>query len=351
MRAKNAFSLGLSLCLALGAAGMQASFAQSKEGAASKESKEPTDLNKVLNINQPFKASEPTAEDLKVAADAHATEVANNERRNQALQHYEAAKNYLAAGQIEMADVELQAAIWKDADIKAFHRDYCLVALLHGHPMRALAEAVMVFGLGDPVALRQEQVNKLVATGCKLHYRRGIAFAKQSKWKDAIGEYQWALQYKPKNATVMRSMAFANASQGNIELAEKQYDSSFNGEPSEAYGRADFAYLLADNGNAQEAMKQLEAAVKLQPKVAALHIDLGWMAESKGNLGEAEVEFNEATRLSPDHAALWAHLGKVLSSEGKTKKRPPLTKRPPPSTRISVRPLNSGLFKRQMRLS
>ena len=238
-------------------------------------------------------------------------------RQNEAVQHFDASRVYFSGGNSEMAELELQAAIMDSPDIKAFHRDYCLLSILRGHPMRALAEAMMVVGLGDPIPLSDKQVEKLRDRGCKLHYRRGLELEQKQKWKDAITEFQWALEYRPNNAKVMRSMAFANASSGNIELAEKQYGSSFSADPAEAYGHADFAYLLAETGKGGEALKQLEEAVKLQPKVAALHIDLGWMAESKGDLGEAEGEFATAVKLSPKHASLWTHLGKLLARQGK----------------------------------
>ena len=280
-----------------------------------------TDLNKVLNINQvspkPTPQSTETEGDREHEARLKSETMAAQKLQNEALQHYDTAHVYLGNGNLEMADVELQAAIWKDASIKAFHRDYCLVALLRGHPLRAFAEATMVFGLGEPVPLSDTQVDKLRDNACKLHYRSGIALTKASKWREAIAEFQWALEFRPNNPKVMRSMAFANASLGNIELAEKQYGTSFTADPADPYGHADLAYLLADSGKPEEAFKQLQEAVKLQPQVAALHIDLGWMAESSGNLPEAEGQFATAAKLSPNHASLWAHLGKVLAREGK----------------------------------
>jgi len=246
--------------------------------------------------------------------------IAATQRQNEAVQHYEAARVYLSGGNVEMAELELQAAIMDGPSIKAFHRDYCLVALLRGHPMRALAEAMMVVGLGDAIPLNEQQMEKLKAQGCKLHYRRGLELAAAQKWKVAIVEFQWALEYRPQNAAVMRSMAFANANLGNIELAESQYSSSFSADPSDAYGHADLANLLQDAGKGPEAIKQLQEAVRLQPKVAALQIDLGWLAESKGDLGEAEGAFEEAVKLSPKHASLWTHLGKIQARQGKADK-------------------------------
>jgi len=246
--------------------------------------------------------------------------IAASQRQNEAVQHYEAARVYLGGGNTEMAELELQAAIMDGPQVKAFHRDYCLVAILRGHPMRALAEAMMVVGLGDAIPMTDKQMEKLKIQGCKLHYRRGLELAAAQKWKVAIIEFQWALEYRPNNAAVMRSMAFANASLGNIELAETQYSNSFSADPNDAYGHADLANVLEDAGKAPEAIKQLQEAVKLQPKVAALQIDLGWLAESKGDLGEAEGAFEQAVKLSPKHASLWTHLGKIQARQGKADK-------------------------------
>jgi tetratricopeptide (TPR) repeat protein len=288
------------------AGGQQSSAGGAKAGQSAKTT---------MTIAVPVKDAGNSEADFE--ARLHAEAVARAARQNEALQHYDASRVYLASGNTELADLELQAAIMDAPDIRAFHRDFCLVSILRGHPMRAVAEAMMVVGLGDPIPLSDKQVEKLRSQGCKLHYRRALELARAKNWKDAITEFQWALEYRPNTASVMRSMAFANASLGNIELAEKQYGTSFAADPADAYGHADLAFLLAETGKGTEAIKQLQEAVKLQPKVAALHIDLGWMAESKGNLGEAEGEFAQAVQLSPKHASLWTHLGKLLARQGK----------------------------------
>ncbi len=235
---------------------------------------------------------------------------------NEALDHYELSRVYLSHWNAEMAEIELQASIMCEPNIKVVHRDYALVALMQGRPMKALAEAMMVVGLGEPIPLDDLQKEKLKEKACKVHYVKGIATAQEKKWQEAITEFQWALSYQPNNARVTRSMAFAYGSLGNFERAEKEYAASFAMDPTDAFSHADLAFLLKQSGDTKRAIEQLEAAVKLQPNVAALRVDLAWLAESQGNLELASSEFEEAIKLAPRHAALYTHLGKLFARQG-----------------------------------
>lgn len=263
-------------------------------------------------------------EEQAIAAAAYAAREAKRQAaamqaealHNEALDHYELARVYLGQWNAEMAEVELQAAIMCEPGIKAVHRDYVFVALMRANVMKAIAEAMMVVGLGEPIPLDDAQKEKLKESACKAHYVKGIAAARETKWQDAITEFQWALSYQPNNARVSRSMAFAYASMGDFNKAEKEYAASFAMDPSDAFAHADLAFLMEKAGNTTKAMEQLEEAVKLQPNVAALHVDLAWLAESKGDLNRASAEFEEAIKLSPKHAALWTHLGKLFARQG-----------------------------------
>lgn len=243
-----------------------------------------------------------------------------NALHNEAIDHYDLARIYLGQWNSEMAEVELQASVMCEPGIKIVHRDYVIVALMRGNPMKAIAEAMMVVGLGEPIPLDDKQKESLKEKACKAHYVKGIAVAQEKKWKDAITEFQWALSYQPNNARVTRSMAFAYGSLGDFARAEREYAASFAMDPNDAFGHADLAFLLKQSGDTKRAIEQLEEAVKLQPRVAALRVDLAWLAESQGNLNLASDEFEEAIKLAPKHAALWTHLGKLLARQGKPDK-------------------------------
>ncbi|HEY9678605.1 MAG TPA: tetratricopeptide repeat protein [Drouetiella sp.] len=238
---------------------------------------------------------------------------------NDGLEHYDLARYYWSRGNYKMADLEYQASIMYFPEMKASHRDWSILSLLTGHPMRAMAELMMVVGLGEPIPFTEPEAVEFKKRAAKIHNQQGIAWGRKSRWDRAIAEFQWALKYSPNNASIEHSLAFSYASKGDFENAERTYLASFSADPADGYARADFAFLLADNGGKDQAMKQLSEAVKLEPADPALHVDMGWMAESKGDLTTAQTEFQEAVKLSPKHAGLWAHLGKVFEREGKAK--------------------------------
>ena len=238
-------------------------------------------------------------------------------KESQAVQHFNAARSYLNSWEPDLAELELRSAIMYMPKLKIAHRDYCLVAMMRGKPLRALAEFMMVVGLGDPVPLRDNQRQMLVQEASKGHYDKALKLAKKGKWDDAISEFMWAKTYTPNDPAVLRSLAFAFASKGDFKMAEDYYSRLFQLNPDDAFAHADFAFLLSDKGQSDKAVQQLQQAVKLRPDAAALHVDLGWLAQSKGDYSEAEKEFRDAVELSPKHPALWSQLGLVLEKEGR----------------------------------
>jgi Flp pilus assembly protein TadD len=261
---------------------------------------------------------------LSGSAQLHATTIGDDQPQsaatianNNALDHYDLAQYYISKFDFKMAELELEVALMHVPTMKTAHRDYCLVSILRGHPLRATAEFMMVVGLGEPIPLNDTERQELTARGAKLHYRKGLDFGGKRQWDSAIAEFKWAQQYAPQNAAIVRSLAFSYASHGDFELAETTYAKGFAIDPSDPYGHADFAYILSEHGQSARAVDQLNRAIKLDPKVAALHVDMGWMAEATGDLARAETEFHEAVQLSPKHAGLWSHLGRVEERLGK----------------------------------
>ncbi|MGH9551361.1 MAG: tetratricopeptide repeat protein, partial [Terriglobales bacterium] len=236
---------------------------------------------------------------------------------NSALEHYDLARYYFSHWQLGLAAVELEVTIMYAPTMKIAHRDYCLVSLFTGHPIRALAEASMVVGLGDPIPLNEQEQQDLVQRASKVHYRKALELARKSSWDSAISELQWADAYTPHKAAIQRSLAFCYASKGDFSKAEKVYETTFAIDPDDAFSHADYAYLLQEHGKSGNAEGQLSQALKIAPNVAALHVDLGWIAATKGDLNTAQTEYREAIKLQPQQPGLWLQLGHLLEKAGK----------------------------------
>lgn len=236
---------------------------------------------------------------------------------NTALDHYDLAHFYFSQWQLNLASVEYEVAIMYSPNMKIAHRDYCVVSLLNGHPIKAFAEAMVVIGLGEPIPLNATEIAELTQRASKIHYKKALEYARNSKWDNAIAELQWALTYTPDKPSVVRSLAFCYASKGDFSKAEQEYNKNFALDPDDAFSHADFANLLEEHGQNSRAEGQVAKAIRIAPRVAALHVDMGWIAETKGDFPAAQQEFEKAIKLCPKQPGLWLQLGKVLERSGK----------------------------------
>lgn len=236
--------------------------------------------------------------------------------RERAIQHWNLARLYMGQFDWDLAQTELDLALLASPDLQIAHRDQCLVSIMKMNLGRSVAEFMMTVGLGEPIPLSDEEANNLIENGMVQHYKKGLVYCRQQKWKEAAVELEWAANLAPEDFAIQRSLAFAYSNMGDFSRAEAHYKKTFELSPHDGAARADLAYFLAANGKISEAEKALEEAIKSQPKATAYHVDLGWMAEKRGDLDTATRELKVAVTLSPSHANLWQHLGRVLDQKG-----------------------------------
>lgn len=267
----------------------------------------PVEKQEVSGSVTPLAFDEYTEEETAASADLS---------QNEAIRHYEAAHFYMSRWNPEMAEIELRSAIMYLPDMKVAHRDYCLVAILRAKPLRALAEFMMVVGLGDPIPLSDKQKKSLREEAAGLHYNKGLEHASANRWREAITELLWAKKYTPLDPVVHRSLAFAYASNKQFDHAQEEYQNTLDLDPHDGLAHADYAIFLSQKGKHKNAYEQMKMAVASNPDVAALHVDLGWMAESRGDFGEAAGEFDRAVQLLPEQPSLWTQLGNVRVKAG-----------------------------------
>lgn len=234
-----------------------------------------------------------------------------------ASDHYFLGSHYFGKWDLNLAEIEYDQAVRYQPDLRAAHRELCLVSLAKFNLPRALAEFMMVTGLGDPVPYKPAEIADLDKRAKNLHYNKALAWASKQNSRECITELQWALKYAPDDPSVHHSLAFAYAARGDFANAEAEYAKTFKANPSDSSAHADYADLLAKKGQLDQAQNELAKAVKLAPSAAAYHVDLGWIAESRNDFATAASEFEQAVKLSPKHAGLWAHLGRLLEKEGK----------------------------------
>ncbi len=219
--------------------------------------------------------------------------------------HYHLAHQYITRADFDLAEVELEQALIRRPQSRKAHRDYMFTSLMHLNFPQAVAEFMIVVGLGKAIPLNEEEQKQLDQDTAKLHYRKAIKYGEQNKIDREIFELRWANYYVPNNVTIMRSLAFALANSAMTDEAEKIYKDSFSlsSGPSteEAYAHADFAYLLGKMSRQNEAIQELNKAISIDPKSPALHTDLAWFLEAKGDIVNATKEIEKAIDLAPNY--------------------------------------------------
>jgi tetratricopeptide (TPR) repeat protein len=143
---------------------------------------------------------------------------------------------------------------------------------------------------------------------------RGVALRHMGRIDDAIGQYQSAIAIKDTPET--RSLlAAALVQQRRFPEAVEQYDRSL-ALKDDSRTRADLASLLADMGRTADAVAQFEASLRLRPDDARSHFLLGSLLARLDRAAEAVPHFREAIRLEPGSAQAHYELAESLRNEG-----------------------------------
>ncbi len=163
--------------------------------------------------------------------------------------HYGLAHHYLERADFDLTELELEQAIVRDPQSRRAHRDYMITCLTHLNIPQAIAEFMIVCGLGKAIPLNPEELAQLNRDTAKAHYRKALRYEEQNRLAREIFEFTWANYYLPNNPTIMRSLAFALSNALKHDEAEALYKKSFTVAPEsdksteDAYAHADFAYM------------------------------------------------------------------------------------------------------------
>ncbi len=219
--------------------------------------------------------------------------------------HYLLAHQYIMHADFDLAELELEQALVRKPQSRKAHRDYMFTSLMHLNFPQALAEFMIVVGMGKAIPLTPEEIQQLDIDSAKLHYRKALKYGEHNRTDKEIYELRWASSYLPSNPTIMRSLAFALASSGEYDDAERLYKLSFdlvaNPSTDEAYAHADYAYMISKRSRIPEAIGEIKKGIAIDPKSPALHADLAWFLSAKGDLAEAIQEIEKAIDLAPNY--------------------------------------------------
>ncbi len=179
---------------------------------------------------------------------------------------------------------------------------------------------------------------------------RGTELASLGRDKDAIEQYERALQIDPDYAAAHQCLGDELLHAGKVSEAITQYERALRLVPNNASAQYNFANLLAELGRDDEAISHYATAARLAPNDVRVQVNLGnlflkharWdeaiavYAEalridetsfeaqnniaialaSRGDLGQATEHFRLAARLRPQQPEIHSALAEVLERQG-----------------------------------
>jgi len=143
------------------------------------------------------------------------------------------------------------------------------------------------------------------------HLKKGAALARDGKDREAIQEFERALEgeyydWRSNDWKTHANMSTSLMKLGDVEGAVEHVRRSLELNPMNAEMHTNLGYLLAEQGHAAEALEQLNEAVRLSPKDALIRCNRGKLRMSLGDPTGGLEDFEAAIRLDPSRAEAWS---------------------------------------------
>lgn len=151
----------------------------------------------------------------------------------------------------------------------------------------------------------------------RLNAHYGVNLAQQSRFEEAAGELEKALDGGFRHADVYFYLGSALWETGRLDEAAVRLSDAARAAPESVDAHHRLGKLLIVAGRPLEALQELEEAARLDPKSAPIQVDLGRANEESGRVAEAERVYRKALELDPDLAFAHYALGTLLARAGR----------------------------------
>jgi tetratricopeptide (TPR) repeat protein len=153
----------------------------------------------------------------------------------------------------------------------------------------------------------------------------GVALFQQSRYNEALKEFQEASYAEPSNADAYYNIAATYHrigkqynSPADLKMAEDAYNRCLDRNENHTACYRGLAVLLAEQGRSQEAFRLLEGWVARQPNVADAKVELARLSEEFGDKNAAKEHLIEALAVQKDNSRALTALAKLQDDSGNT---------------------------------
>lgn len=148
------------------------------------------------------------------------------------------------------------------------------------------------------------------------HVNLGILDTQQSRYREAVSEFEAALKIDPSNDVARASCIKALIILGEVESALPMAQEHLRRNPKDAEALYLFGAVQRERGQYNDAVRVLTKAVALQPNFFDSRYNLGFSLAKLGKKEEARTQLETALKLKPDSSEARFQLASVLRSMG-----------------------------------
>lgn len=144
----------------------------------------------------------------------------------------------------------------------------------------------------------------------------GNEYFKQSRWTDAIAQFQRALALKPDYDLAIINMANAYRRLGQDDAALAGYEHYVTVDPKNPYVRYQIGEIYLDRGDIARAETEFAQALSIEPKLASARVATAVIAFQRGQLPQAEQLLKDALALKPEVRLAHYNLALIAEARG-----------------------------------
>ncbi len=148
------------------------------------------------------------------------------------------------------------------------------------------------------------------------HHHRGVGLLLQSKFDDAIVEFNEALRADPTYVKSYNSRGNAWRAKGELDIAIADYNEAIRIDPSFAFAYNGRASAFYDKGELDRAISDYDEVIRLAPTLPAPYNNRAHVWLDKGDFDRALDDANEALRRDPKNVAIYSTRGEIWRMKG-----------------------------------